>query len=326
MSDSTRGRAAQAASAAARNSGIDLLRVIGICAVVYGHVVTTETTAQWIYSWHVPLFFFLSGYFWKRGRPLSAELRVRGRSLLLPYAFWLSTGLILLGAMGLLSLDGLLAILRGGATAKGIFAAFWFVTALFWAIMLARVLEPLPRAVAWGVAVAGVAASYVLPLAALPLALGQAFPGLLFLLFGALAARFRPAWWLGAALLTASTLALAFLPLAYLNLKSMSLGTPVVSLVLAVTISWGLTIVFSPVRAAWATLPASAGITVVLLHTFVLFFVAAHGLPWIVTLIIVLVVSWAVAIGLRYTALSPLACGVQRLRVSRRRSDAEIHR
>src|SRR4051794_34034047 len=170
--DDTEGQMAAARLTSARNSGIDLLRVIGICAVVYGHVVATETTAQWVYSWHVPLFFFLSGYFWKRRRPFAAELRVRARSLLVPYAFWLVAGLIMLGAAGLLTPEGVLAIVRGGATAKGIFAAFWFVTALFWAIMLARLLSPLPLWVSWLVAIAGVAASYVLPLNALPLAIG----------------------------------------------------------------------------------------------------------------------------------------------------------
>jgi fucose 4-O-acetylase-like acetyltransferase len=299
---------------AARNSGIDLLRVIGICAVVYGHVVTTEATAQWIYPWHVPLFFFLSGWFWKRGRPLRADLRSRAKSLLVPYAFWLVIGLGLLWAMGLLSPDGLLAILRGGASAKGIFAAFWFVTALFWASVFARLLEPLPQWVAWAVAILGTGATYLLPLGALPLALGQSFPGLLFLLFGALAARFRVTWWVGLVLLAGAVSIIAFAPVAYFNLKSMNLGTPVVGVALAVAISWGLALTFAQVRAAWATVPASAGIAVVLFHTFVLFFAAQWGLPVAVTLIVVLVASWGVAIGLRFTPLSQLANGQPRLR------------
>ncbi|KRB36270.1 acyltransferase family protein [Microbacterium sp. Root180] len=301
---------------ATRNSGIDLLRVLGICAVVYGHVVTTETTAQWIYPWHGPLFFFLSGYFWKRGRSATSELRIRARSLLVPYAFWLAAGLVLLGIAGLLTVEGVFAIARGGVSAKGIFAAFWFVTALFWATMLARLLEPLPGWVAWAVAVAGVAASYSLPMGALPLALGHAFPGLLFLLFGALAARVRLPWWAGLALLAACAAVIAALPIAYFNLKSLNLGTPVVGVLLAVALSWGLTVSFGHVSAAWATLPATAGIAVVLLHTFVLFFVAPWGLPVPITLAIVLSATWAIAVVLRWTPLSPAACGVPRLRVS----------
>ncbi len=72
----------QALAETSRRRGLDLLRFIGIAAVVAGHVRGTSGAASLtvmvtIYSWHVPLFFVLSGYLFHTGRPLLIELRTR---------------------------------------------------------------------------------------------------------------------------------------------------------------------------------------------------------------------------------------------------------
>src|SRR5206468_10733413 len=72
-----------------RNAGIDLIRVIGLVAVVGGHVFASSPLARELtYSWHMPLFFLLTGYLWNDRRSLRGEWRTRLKSLMLPYAVW----------------------------------------------------------------------------------------------------------------------------------------------------------------------------------------------------------------------------------------------
>ena len=45
-----------------RNDFIDFLKGIGIILVVIGHVSQNERINDFIYSFHMPLFFFISGF------------------------------------------------------------------------------------------------------------------------------------------------------------------------------------------------------------------------------------------------------------------------
>jgi len=69
---------------------IDIARGIGILLVVMGHndfAVISPFAYQVIYSFHMPLFFFLSGYFLKTAIPFFDFLKKRFNSLLKPYLF-----------------------------------------------------------------------------------------------------------------------------------------------------------------------------------------------------------------------------------------------
>lgn len=149
-------------SSPSRSVGIDAVRVLGIAAVIFGHVYTGPVTHQFIYAWHVPLFFVLTGYLWKRGRPLTRELLTRGRTLALPYAGWFVVISVLVTAVAMLSgretsFDVLFGPAWGGANARGPFGTFWFVSVLFFTAVLFRMLERLPRPVVWLIAVVGLA-------------------------------------------------------------------------------------------------------------------------------------------------------------------------
>lgn len=48
-----------------RNQRIDVIRGMAIMLVVLGHSGVSEPLFQWIYSFHMPLFFFVSGIFFK---------------------------------------------------------------------------------------------------------------------------------------------------------------------------------------------------------------------------------------------------------------------
>ena len=66
-----------------RNYHLDLAKGFGILLVVFGHHHTVLN--PYIYSFHMPLFFLLSGIFHPSNQTLGAFIRKRARQLLLPY-------------------------------------------------------------------------------------------------------------------------------------------------------------------------------------------------------------------------------------------------
>lgn len=294
-----------------RHTGIDLLRVVGIAAVVLGHVFAGPETHQWIYPWHVPVFFFLTGYFWKPDRTIRDELRNRSRTLLLPYLTWLLVGFGVLAVLGDLTTGHLLAALRGGVNLGGVFGAFWFVMTLFFTTILYRLVERSP-VIAWGIASAGLLIAYLFPgvLGATPQSIGLAAPCLVFVLAGRFARNHQPAQRVlaGSVLLTLTGLAILLAPVGNINLKPADFGTPVLGVLVSIAASWGLTLLFSQIKApAFVTELAHCGIAVVLFHTAVI--TALSGAPQAVVALAALFVPWTVALLLRRTPLAVVSTG-----------------
>ena len=76
-----------------RISYIDMAKGIGILLVVFGHsAFPTPTVNQWISSFHMPLFFLLSGMLLSHTcaheKPLGATLKKKARTILVPYFFF----------------------------------------------------------------------------------------------------------------------------------------------------------------------------------------------------------------------------------------------
>ena len=55
-------------------------------AIIVGHIIQSGELHQWLYVWHVPLFFYISGYFLNccKGKKFFAD---QARRLLIPYFF-----------------------------------------------------------------------------------------------------------------------------------------------------------------------------------------------------------------------------------------------
>ena len=68
-----------------RNNSIDIAKGVGIFLVVLGHTTSNEILLKWLYSFHMPLFFFLSGLFHSQGRSYKEFLRKKVKGLLIPY-------------------------------------------------------------------------------------------------------------------------------------------------------------------------------------------------------------------------------------------------
>lgn len=64
---------------------VDTARGFGILAIILSHVISGHPVANWLFTFHVPLFFFLSGFVFRAEKPFGEFLKGKCRTLLLPY-------------------------------------------------------------------------------------------------------------------------------------------------------------------------------------------------------------------------------------------------
>ena len=122
---------------------IDIAKVIGIFLVIYGHGGLSDSTVRdFIYTFHMPLFFVLSGLLYKPLSPIET-IKKDWRTLLIPYLILNATCLLMF--VGIAFLQGNLTWLflwkRLGAIALGlgystqqwmpVSSPCWFLIALF---------------------------------------------------------------------------------------------------------------------------------------------------------------------------------------------------
>lgn len=265
-----------------RSGAIDLVRLIAVAAIVAGHAFTKDVTQAWLYSWHVAVFFILTGYLWKPGRMLRTEVSRRALSLGRPYV----AGFVLLSAVLLLvkpadALDTIAGGVEGGRFAQMPYVTLWFVSALFFTAVLFRAIERLPYVAQWGIGVGAAIVAWIwsVPLSRTPLGIGYIATCLLYLLIGDALRRVRERISMplafGAGLLAAGAVLVAVGAAAPLDIKLGDDGTPAVSALASSAISLGLILMaeglvkpgrFSKV----CTLLALPLLTVVLLHPLVL--------------------------------------------------------
>lgn len=126
---------------------IDYLRCFGIIIMIMGHIGFTSIFDKWIHSFHMPIWFFISGYFCSKGQPLGNHVYKRIRTLLIPYFIFALIYVVLYGIMshdwqwsGILYPNSIQVPLNG---------ALWFLIALFLADTVSYVaLIVLPQNVA----------------------------------------------------------------------------------------------------------------------------------------------------------------------------------
>lgn len=110
---------------------VDVAKGWGIVMVIYGHI-ATDYLSTWLYTFHVPLFFFLSGYFFNPAKAPHAFFKSKAKSLLLPY-LTLGIPLFVINicyGMRPLELLQIYAIQCRAST-------LWFIAALFMQFVLA---------------------------------------------------------------------------------------------------------------------------------------------------------------------------------------------
>lgn len=125
---------------AARLDWIDVLKGCGIILVVCGHVLDAPTTVRFIYFFHMPLFFCVSGYLFRprAGRALLPKLL---RGLAVPYVAFI----VLITLLDLIQsrwtghstslplgspLKAVALAIYGGSKLSAAYAVFWFLPCL----------------------------------------------------------------------------------------------------------------------------------------------------------------------------------------------------
>lgn len=141
-------------SVSQRSSLIDICKAIGIVLVVWGHSPgISDFFGDLLYSFHMPLFFFISGYLLKTERlehGLVTQARELARSLLRPYVlffvislvYWIATRNIgsRVGKFGDLTVSDAMVSMASGLSADlFVNMALWFFPCMFVTQLLYRV-------------------------------------------------------------------------------------------------------------------------------------------------------------------------------------------
>lgn len=150
---------------------IDILRAIGIISMIMGHIQFGNIFNKWIHIFHMPMFFIISGFFYKE-KNFSTMIKRRIRTLIIPYfVFGLLHCLISFIVNGHFD-SHVFYILFWENTAEGgvpIAGALWFLTAIFITEILFWFLQHLRIATIWTtiiaalVTIAGMACATYLP-------------------------------------------------------------------------------------------------------------------------------------------------------------------
>lgn len=123
---------------------IDIAKIIGIYFVVLGHALHKGSGAEgfvkdFIYIYHMPLFFFLSGYLFSAKTSFTSFLKKNIKSLIIPYFFLNVTALTLLIPVYIHGHhnipDLLIRIIIGDGHAPA--GPAWFLLSLFWIRLMA---------------------------------------------------------------------------------------------------------------------------------------------------------------------------------------------
>lgn len=85
---------------------IDVAKGIAIFLVVYAHVLHTGFIYQVIFSFHVPLFFFLAGTTYQKKGGFKTFVLGKARRLLLPYYFWGLISIVVFKILGRFIMNG----------------------------------------------------------------------------------------------------------------------------------------------------------------------------------------------------------------------------
>jgi len=123
---------------------IDTARGIGIILVVLGHTFLPKPLASIIYSFHMPLFFFLSGYLFAYAKQMHETdfvsfIKKRVKTLILPYivfslftySYWLMTEKLIIYKSNLSPYTPLEVIATSIGINEYTNGALWFLTCLF---------------------------------------------------------------------------------------------------------------------------------------------------------------------------------------------------
>lgn len=120
-----------------RNAELDVAKGIAIVLMVLGHMHFSKVLDHYIYAFHMPIFFFISGMLFKP-RPVKDTLMRKARALLTPYfvfggMYWIiyNSKRYILHHKTDTMLPGLKALLLFPTTNLAVESALWFLPVMF---------------------------------------------------------------------------------------------------------------------------------------------------------------------------------------------------
>lgn len=119
---------------------IDCLKGIGIILVVLGHLKPGIYIEKWIYSFHMFLFFFLSGYVHKKRSSFSEQVKLSAKGLLIPYLFYNGAAIAISLFLGeYTAVEAINAMFFVGKVSWN--APVWFLLEMFWLRLFAEAIN-----------------------------------------------------------------------------------------------------------------------------------------------------------------------------------------
>lgn len=132
-----------------RLSWLDILKGIGIILVVIGHIYSNRTVSNWLYSFHMPLFFLAAGWVYKE-KTVITDIKRRIQTIVVPY---FSFGLLVLLYWQVIErrfrdsdmsfMDSLLGLFTGCYDNLDFNVHLWFLPCFFVTVVLFNILANL---------------------------------------------------------------------------------------------------------------------------------------------------------------------------------------
>lgn len=121
---------------------IDFAKGIGIYLLVLGHMPSLPSLfTNWIYSFHMPLFFFLSGYVFKESRSYKETIQKSFKNLIFPYLCYDFIFLLLDILFWGMRSEIVQADISNIKCGQGSFGVIWFLLAMFWVQLIFGILS-----------------------------------------------------------------------------------------------------------------------------------------------------------------------------------------
>ena len=128
-----------------RDCRFDIMRGIGIILMMLGHIPVEGFAYRVIYSFHMPMFFLLSGYFANNAGIFSgggySHIKKLSQRLLLPFVITI---------IGIVLIQIGVCVMQGKTIHVGhVMGPLWFLPALWWARMVMGGINHIPRYALW---------------------------------------------------------------------------------------------------------------------------------------------------------------------------------
>lgn len=167
---------------AERLSWLDVLRGLGIILVAIGHIYSNKTVFNWLYSFHMPLFFFAAGWVYKQ-KPILADIKRRIQTIVVPYFAFGLLGLVYwqlierqFRSSDMSFLSSFFGLLSGQYDYLDFNVHLWFLPCFFVTVIFYNVLVNLGgKKLAWIVSTIMSAAFVFIPLPGLPWGIDRVF-------------------------------------------------------------------------------------------------------------------------------------------------------